>query len=106
MQWHAITVNTSNELRVKINFQEFRFSKFGEYLEIGDGLIMDNDTRLVRFSGSDLPTHVTSVSSGAWINVKAVCGDQSPTLKFTVTAVHVSGKICILRNSAVVRQYL
>ena len=42
-------------------------------MEVGDGLISGDETRLVRFSGGDPPSNVTSVSNTAWIRVQSHC---------------------------------
>ena len=91
MTWHALTVNASDGLKVRITFHEFNFTDF-EYLEIGDGVVVDDDTRLVNFSGATLPSNVTSVSNGAWIKIKSPCGTMSPDLNITITGVRQSSK--------------
>ena len=64
--WYIWTFSTSEPSRIKIMFQEFDFEE-SEFLVIGDGLVHGEDKRLANFSGNELPSDVTSVSSSAWI---------------------------------------
>ena len=92
LRWQTLYFNTSVALRIKITFQKFNFGESGDYLEFGNGLVRTEDTRLVHFSGSTLPSNVTSVSNAAWILIKSSCARVFLKLKITLSAVGVSGK--------------
>ena len=65
------TFTTSAHQRIRFSFSDFHVSTYHQdhYLEIGDGLIGKDSTRLARFRGHDLPTDVVSVSNSAWLNM-------------------------------------
>ena len=86
-----LSFSTSSDLRIKISFLDFSFGGPGEYLKIGDGLIVDHATRLALFSGIAIPSDVVSVMNGAWVNVKISCGIRRFVLNMTVTAEEKAG---------------
>ena len=87
-------------------FQHFEFQRPGDVLEIGDGLLYDNATSLARFSGSTLPSNVTSVSNALWILMKSTFESccRIPTLEISLLAIPLEGKnvfchhFCLLRS--------
>ena len=86
------TFITTEELNVRIAFQDFFLYEFYEYLEIGDGLIVREDTRLAHFTGIDLPSNVTSITSAAWIAVHFKYGDVfNGDLTITITVINNPG---------------
>ena len=87
-QW---TFKTTEELRVRVVFREFVFSESYEYLEMGDGLIVREDTRLAHFTGIYLPSNVTSITSAAWIAVYFKCGEIISSFNITITSISNSG---------------
>ena len=67
------TFNTTTESRIQFTISEFSFywsSNYHSSLEIGDGLVPGDSSRLAVFRGLDLPSNVTSVSSSAWLSVQ------------------------------------
>ena len=67
------TFNTTTESRIQFTISEFRLywsSNYHSSLEIGDGLVPGDSSRLAVFRGLDLPSNVTSVSSSAWLSVQ------------------------------------
>ena len=88
-----ITSNTSHGFKVRVIFHEFTFKDPQEYLEIGDGTIIGNETRLVCLSGTYLPSDVTSVSNTLWIKLNVPCGIETPNISITITSVNMSGNI-------------
>ena len=65
------------DLKIGFFFQEFYLNNSHEYLEIGDGSFRHgrkDTSRLARFSGTALPSNVTSVSNAAWISVDTPMG--------------------------------
>ena len=91
LRWQTLYFNTSVALRIKVTFRKFDFGGSEDYFEFGDGLFRTEDTRLVNFSGSTLPSNVTSVSNAAWILIKSPCARVSLELEMTVLAVSISG---------------
>ena len=68
------TFSTLEGSRIRFTFTSFGFSTFySNFLEIGDGLVRGNATRLAHFTGYDTPSNVTSVSSKAWLSVYLPC---------------------------------
>ena len=84
---------TQNDSRILTTFFRFDLEKSVEFIEIGDGPDHRTETTVALFSGSDLPSNATSVSSGMWIKFRyhldRCC--RNPTLEFTVSAVNKSG---------------
>ena len=93
LNWHVLTVNTSNYYRVRIAFNQLVFGNSEEYLEIGDGIVHEEGTRLARFKGRKLPDDVISVSNAVWINVKSICPSEALILNMTVQREFHSGII-------------
>ena len=86
------TFSTASDLHVRFSFQRFNFH-LEEFLEIGDGRIPHDDTRLVLFRGKDLPSDVTSVSNAAWMRVKVLSHDTTfPEMDLNITATTHTGK--------------
>ena len=83
-------------LRLNITFDDFFFSKTSEFLEIGDGLIANEGTRLAHFSGTDLPSNVVTIGNTAWIKVHAACWNVSSTFSVTIYAINETGIIMLL----------
>ena len=81
--------NTSETLRVRVTFENFIFTDPQDYIEIGDGLIIEDGTRLTHFSGTDFPSNVTTVTNAAWITIHSKCNN---TFKIGITAVNNSGR--------------
>ena len=87
------TLNTSQhhqQQRVGIVFMEFNLSKSDEYIEVGDGLIIGENTRLAHFTGNYIPDDVTSISSAAWISARLSCLN-SGAFNITITAINDTG---------------
>ena len=91
LRWQTLYFNTSAALRIQVTFRKFDFGGSEVYFEFGDGFFRAENTRLVNFSGSTLPSNVTSVSNAAWILIKSSCARVSLELNITVSAVDVSG---------------
>ena len=91
LRWQTLYFNTSVALRIQVTFRKFDFGGSEDYFEFGDGFFRTEDTRLVNFSGSILPSNVTSVSNTAWILIKSSCARASLELKIAVSAVELSG---------------
>ena len=91
--WPVWTFNTSAGFRIMAIFRDFNFEESREFLVIGDGSVHDEASELVRFSGTDLPSNVTSVSNAAWMKfeyrVDRCC--RTPVLNITVTAIEMTG---------------
>ena len=67
------TFKATTESRIIFTFSKFGFywsSNYHSSLEIGDGLVPGDSSRLAVFRGLDLPSNVTSVSSSAWLSVQ------------------------------------
>ena len=97
--WILWTFSTYNDSKIVVQFQNFNLEEYNEILTIGDGQIPREDTKLVRFSGTDLPSNITSISRALWIkfeyNINICC--RSPQLDFTISAVIESGtNYCII----------
>ena len=92
--WIQWTFCTHNDSKIVVKFLNFSLEVGEEILTIGDGLLPGENTRLVRYSGNDLPSDVTSVSNGLWMqfqyNSDRCC--RTPDLEFTVDAMSESGK--------------
>ena len=89
-QW---TFKAPENLRVRLAFENFSFPAPHGYLEIGDGVIMRETTRLVHFTGTDFPSNVTSVTNAAWLTVHVRCVNINATFNITITAVNYSGQL-------------
>ena len=89
--WPRLTYNTSQHLRISVTFQEFEFADPNEYVEIGDGTVIQEDTRLAHLTGTYLPSDVTSISNAMWIRLRVPCGNQIPDIRMTIIAVNKSG---------------
>ena len=89
--WPRLTCNTSQHLRISVTFQVFNFEDPNEYVEIGDGNVIQEYTRLADLTGTYPPSDVTSVSNAMWIRIRVPCGNQIPDIRMTITAVHKSG---------------
>ena len=76
---------------MRFEFQQFAFDGPEEYLEIGEGLVAGEETRLARFSGTDLPWEVTSVSNSAWIRIETPCRKRTPDFSILISAVNYTG---------------
>ena len=87
---HHWTFTTNSQLRIQITFQEFNF-KENEYLEIGDGLDISDETRLAHFIGDAAPSNVTSVSNSAWINIVGRHGSISSRANMIIRAITITG---------------
>ena len=90
VSWYLWTFTSSSNLRIQISFGYFDF-KGHEYLEIGDGLIKENETRLAHFSGAALPNNVTSLSNSAWMYIAANHGNISSHAVMTILAIEPTG---------------
>ena len=71
------TFVTSNGSRIKITFNRFHFEDHNGYLEICDGLNPETSTTLTRYSGTEAPGNVISVSNAAYIGVHSLCALNS-----------------------------
>ena len=91
-QW---TFEAPENLRVRLTFENFSFPDPHGYLEIGDGIIIGENTRLAHFTGTSLPSNVTSVTNAAWITVHVRCGNINETFNIKITAVNYSGELYI-----------
>ena len=78
-------------LRVRFEFQQFSFDGPEEYLEIGEGLVSGEETRSAHFSGTDVPSDVTSVSNSAWIRIETPCRKRTPDFSIMISAVNNTG---------------
>ena len=81
---------------IRFQFLEFDMPHISDCLEIGDGMMIGELSRLVRFSGQTLPTNVTSVSHSAWLKVTLTepgqrVGSYIFNLKLEVTSVEIMG---------------
>ena len=89
------TFTTNRDSRIRMAFSKFDLEESVEFLEIGDGPDHRRDRRIATFSGHDLPSNVSSVSSGAWFKFRyhldRCC--RNPTIEFTISAINKSG-IC------------
>ncbi|XP_041485416.1 uncharacterized protein LOC121431779 [Lytechinus variegatus] len=73
--------NTTIGRRINVSIKEFDFERGHVFITIGDGTEIDGGnanfdststyTQVARFSGSDPPSLVTSVSNAAWIRITA-----------------------------------
>ena len=87
----AMTFDVPTSFRVRFTFHQFVLNGPNEYLEIGDGLFAGEETRLVRFSGTDTPRDVTTVTNAAWLRVKSSCKTEIPDFNLTIRAVNFTG---------------
>ena len=78
-------------LRVRFAFYQFAFDGPEEYMEIGEGLVAGEETRLARFSGRDVPSDVTSVSNATWIRINTPCRKRAPPFSIMISAANYSG---------------
>ena len=92
----VLTFNATTGFRIKLTFQRFVFNGSNEWLEIGDGLESSEDRRLARFSGTDLPWEVTSVSNAAWIKINTLCRKRTPDFSLTIIAINYTSKSCAI----------
>ena len=70
------TFNTSEDYRIRFTFHEFSFywSNYDyNLLDIGDGIVQIDTSKLATFGGRDLPSDVISVSNAAWLKVNEPC---------------------------------
>ena len=90
--------------RIRIFFLNFDFESGYTFIDIGDGTNVDRKkvrfrdtstyTRLASFSGSDLPSMVTSVGNAAWIKLRGGGSsreDWKRHFNMTVTPTRTSG---------------
>ena len=91
---YAWTFNTSVGCRIKITFHQFEFEESNS-LVIGDGPISDESTKLVEFTGTDIPSNVTSISNWLWISVRnESCCIKTPSLHADILSIREdSGKL-------------
>ena len=91
--WARWTFITNNKSRILVQFQTFSLEEFEEDLAIGDGPIPSDDTRMVLFSGDNVPSNVTSVSNALWIQFQYVINSccRTAMLHFTISSVTESG---------------
>ena len=86
-------------MRIKFTFQQFDFDDLYGHLEIGDGVVSGGATRLARFSKTDIPSNVSSVSNAGWITVASSCYDREFSLRMTVMTENKSGMHTLLYNN-------
>ena len=89
--WPQLTYSTSQHLRISVTFQVFNFEDPNEYVQIGDGNIIQEETRLAHMTGTYPPSDISSISNAMWIRIRVPCGNQIPDIRMTVTAVDKSG---------------
>ena len=92
LTWHDLTFTTTEE-RLRISFNKFSFDE--GYLEIGDGSLYSESTRLTRFNGSTIPSDVISVNNAAWMRISSRCTVKTPEINMTITGM-VIGKLNML----------
>ena len=89
----VLTFSTlGQDLKIGFFFQEFNLNHSHEYLEIGDGSFRHgrkDTSRLARFSGTALPSNVTSVSNVAWLSVDIPWTNTLTDLRLTIGAVNI-----------------
>ena len=72
--WPVWTFVTSDGSRIKITFNSFHFEDHNGYIEISESLNNETTTRLfTRYSGTEAPGNVISISNAAYIVVQALC---------------------------------
>ena len=89
--WPQFTYNTSQHLRISVTFQESQCADPIEYVEIGDGNVIGEETRLAHLTGTNLSINITSISNAMWIRIRVPCGKQIPDIRMTIIAVDNSG---------------
>ena len=94
----TMTFNAPLGYRVTFEFQLFAYHG-AEYLDIGDGFEARERPRLARFSGTDPPGNVTSVSNNAWIRVQSHCTRRSTYFNMVITAVNDTGIAALHSNT-------
>ena len=96
--WVRWTFSTNNKSRILVQFQTFSLEPFEEALAIGDGPIPSDDTRMVLFSGDNVPRNVTSVSNALWIQFQYVINSccRIAMLHFTISPVTESGNVRLM----------
>ena len=65
-----LAFNTSNGYIFLISFQQYCFEGSDEIIQIGDGMKYEEETRLLRFSGTTTPNDVTTVTNSVWIKIQ------------------------------------
>ena len=96
------TFNTSREKKLRIEFEDFFLSESFEFLEIGYGLTVKNETRLAHFMGTDMPSDVITIGNSAWINVNVSCGNLASAFIITIFSINESGRLSNYINSQVI----
>ena len=91
LTWHDLTFRTS-EKRIRITFHIFVLNEVDGQLEIGDGSLYSEDTRLARFDGRTLPSDVISVSDAAWIRISSQCVTRTPRINITCTGISTGNR--------------
>ena len=82
--WPLFSFGTSDVLKIKFYFQ--RFILENQYIDIGDGIVRGRATRLARFSNTDSPNNVSSVSNAAWLTIASPCGNRIFSLTMVIAA--------------------
>ena len=99
--------NTSVELRIRVVFVRFNLRDPVDFIDIGDGPLVDEEgvrfkdnqsksfSMLASFSGNERPANVTSLCNAAWVRLRAGKLFSKLMSKFTiqVLVIHESGKI-------------
>ena len=86
----VLTFDAPADLKIRISFNAFKL-KANESLVIGDGLVSGEDSQLSHFSGTALPSNVTSISNAAWINVTTSLTSKVTDIELIVEAVSSAG---------------
>ena len=73
--------------RVQFHFSHYILAY--NFIEIGDGTIKENATRLAQFKGFDTPSDVISVSHLAWLSVDKRLGWQHIELEINLSSYQV-----------------
>ena len=87
LRWQDLTINTT-EKRIRITFHTFVLEEADGQLEVGDGSVYSEDTRLARFDGQTQPSDVISVSNSAWIRISSHCAIWSPEINLTISGIN------------------
>ena len=87
--WTFLAPNGS---RIKVTLNRFHFEDHNGYVEISDGLNPDNSNSVSRYTGTEAPGNVISVSNAAYIGVQGLCTLKSSIdFSLEITAENYSG---------------
>ena len=78
--------NATEGFRIGIIFEILCFTDANDTVQIGDGLVFGEETRLAHFGGTTLPSEVTTISNSAWISIRYFPKEMIPRILMKITA--------------------